>query len=83
MHLKVMTWPDPGVDEHSIPGSLDDLDRLAGLVERSLAALELGKTARIRDAFSSDCAYSLVLDLRPDGFDPASADASLQDDSKP
>ncbi len=77
MYLKVMTWPDPGMDGHGIHGSLTDMQRLATLVERKLTFLEPGNTTRIRDEFASDCHYGLVLELRSDAFDPASADIGL------
>ncbi len=75
LSLEVMTWPDAGFDGHAIRGSLTDLDRLASLVETNLAFAEPGSRVRIREEFAPDSRYALLLDVRVDGFDPASADA--------
>ena len=72
--LEIMTWPDAGFDSHAIRGSLTDLDRLANLVETQLAFAEPGSAVRVREEFAPDSRYALLLDVRVDGFDPASAD---------
>jgi hypothetical protein len=77
MYLEVMTWPDAGIDGHSIHGSLKDLGRLAALVEERLSGLTPGHRVRIREEFASTAEYTLVIELRDDGFDPASVDANL------
>lgn len=73
MYLEVMTWPNAGMDGHAIHGSLEDLERLAALVDEHVARLEPGHKARIREEFASTSEYSLVLELHDDSFDPASA----------
>jgi hypothetical protein len=77
MYLEVMTWPETGMDDHTIHGPLDQLQRLAILVDEKVSDLEPGTKARIRDEFAPGAEYSLVLDLRPDNFDPASTDTGL------
>lgn len=72
--LQVMTWRDAGFDSHAIRGSLTALAHLAELVEVKLATAEPGSPILIRSEFAPDSPYSLVLDVRADGFDPASAD---------
>jgi hypothetical protein len=72
--LQVMTWPDAGFDGNAIRGSLTALARLAELVEVKLATAEPGSPILIREEFAPNSPYGLVLDVRPDGFDPASAD---------
>jgi hypothetical protein len=72
--LEVMTWPDAGFDSHAIRGSLMSLAHLAELIEVRLATAEPGSPILIRGEFAPDSPYSLVLDVRADGFDPASAD---------
>jgi hypothetical protein len=74
LYLEVMTWPEAAVDRHAIRGPLPELARLAGLIETRLAAAKPGSSIEIRDEFASDSPYSLVLDLREDGFDPAEVD---------
>jgi hypothetical protein len=76
-YLKVMTWPEAGLDEHSIRGPLTDLARLAKLVEAKLATVSPGSSVLIREEFAADSPYALVLDPREDGFDPAAADPLL------
>jgi hypothetical protein len=77
MDLEVMTWTDAGMDDHAIHGTLQDLERLAELVDARLAVLHPGERARIREEYSPTSEYGLVLDLREDGFDPASLDGNL------
>ena len=72
--LEIMTYPLPGFDGNAIRGSLDDLTRLAELIEAKLATAEVGSPITIREEFAPDSPYSLRLDVRADGFDPASAD---------
>lgn len=72
--LEVMTYPQAGFDGRAIRGSLDDLARLAELIEAKLATAEPGTPIRIREEFAPDSRYSLVLDVRADTFDPASTD---------
>jgi hypothetical protein len=72
--LEIMTWQDAGFDGHAIRGSLTDLTRLAELVEAKLAIAQPGSPVRIREEFAPNSPYSLLLDIRADGFDPSSAD---------
>jgi hypothetical protein len=72
--LEVMTWPDAGFDSHTIRGSLMSLAHLAELVEVKLATAEPGSPILIREEFAANSPYSLMLDVRADGFDPASTD---------
>jgi hypothetical protein len=72
--LEIVTWHDAGFDGHGIRGSLDDLTRLAELVETKLIAAEPGESIQIRDEYAPESPFSLVLDVRADGFDPSSTD---------
>ena len=72
--LEVMTWPDAGFDGNAIRGSLMALTHLAELIEVKLASAEAGSPILIREEFAPDSRYTLLLDVRADGFDPASAD---------
>lgn len=72
--LEVMTYPDAGFDSHAIRGSLVALTHLAELVEVKLASAEPGSPILIREEYAPDSPYSLMLDVRADGFDPSSAD---------
>lgn len=77
MYLKVMTWPESGIDGDSIHGPLDDLRRLASIVEKNLLQAEAGATIRIADEFSEKSEYTLMLAVREDDFDPPSVDPEL------
>ena len=72
--LEIMTWTEPGIDAHAIRGSLMHLTHLAELVGEKLAFAEPGTPISIREEFAPEARYKLVLDVRPDGFDPASTD---------
>jgi len=76
-YLEVMTWPEAGFDDHAIRGSLSDLARLASLVEDKLTSAAIGSQISIRAEFAFSSSYTLVLDVREDGFDCAAADAAL------
>lgn len=81
MYLEVMTWPEAGFDKHAILGLLPDLARLASLVEDKLRNAPIGSTISIRDEFAVNSPYTLVLNVRENGFDPAAADPTLALDS--
>jgi hypothetical protein len=75
--LEIMTWPDPGFDHHAIRGSLTDLTRLAKLVETKLETAKPNSSIHLREEFANESPYSLLLDVRGDEFDPASADPDI------
>jgi hypothetical protein len=75
--LEVMTWAEPGIDDHAIHGPLPKLAELALIVERRLASARPGDRITIRDEFAPNADFSIVLDIREDGFDPPSAEDSL------
>jgi len=77
MYLEIMTWQEAGFDGHAIRGPLKDLARLAKLVEAKLAQAHPGSSVLIQEEFAADSPYALALDLREDGFDPATADPLL------
>jgi hypothetical protein len=82
-YLQVMTWPKAGLDNQAIRGPLEDLRRLAKLVEAKLATARPGSSVLIHEEFAADSPYALVLDLREDGFDPATADPLLLAEDAP
>jgi hypothetical protein len=73
--LEIMTWPAAGFDGQAIRGSLVALTHLAELIEVKLASAEPGSPIPIREEFAPESRYTLLLDVRADGFDPASADS--------
>lgn len=78
MYLEVMTWPEAGFHEHAIRGPLEDLLRLADLIDAKLGRALPGSSVVIREEFAASSPYSLVLELQDDAFDPADADPQLR-----
>jgi hypothetical protein len=78
-YFEVMTWSEAGFDDHAIRGTLSDLERLARIIEARVNQAAPGATIRIRDDFAASSPYSLVLEVREDDFDPATADSALPD----
>lgn len=76
-YLKVMTWPEPGIDESSIHGSLEDLARLAALLRVKLEGLAPGSQVVVGPEYAPNMEYSLLFEIMADGFDPASVDPEL------
>ena len=77
LSLEIMTWPEPGFDDHAIRGSLLDLKRLAAIVGTKVAVAQPGETICIRDEFAAKSPYALIIEVRNDDFDPAQADPML------
>ena len=76
-YLEIMTWPEAGFDGHAIRGPLEDLSRLARIVESKLKTSAPNSLIELREEFARGSPYTLVLDLREDGFDPSAADTLL------
>jgi hypothetical protein len=75
--FEIMTWNEPGFDDHSIHGSLADLKRLAVIVENKLARAQADDSVCIQYEFAANTPYALILEVREDGFDPSQADPTL------
>lgn len=78
MNLELGTSRQPEISEQWIGGPLMDLLGLATLIERSVQANVVGKSIALRANFSPLSAYELILDVRDEAFDPASADSTCQ-----
>ncbi len=74
MNLELGTSHQPEITEQWIGGPLMDLLRLATVIERSVQDNVVGKCIALRAYFSPMAPYELILDVRDDAFDPASAD---------
>ena len=74
MNLELGTSHQPEITEQWIGGPLMDLLRLATFMERSVQDNVVGKCLALRANFSPMAPYELILDVRDDAFDPASAD---------
>jgi hypothetical protein len=78
-YLKVVTSTEARLDGHAISGRLDDLLRLAALVESKLQRSAAGGEFVVGADWAPRSDYVLRIAVRDDGFDPASADALCQD----
>ena len=78
MNLEIGTSHQTEITEQWIGGTLVDLLRLATFIERSTQANVVGKCVALRSNFSPMAPYELILDVRDDAFDPASADPTCQ-----
>jgi hypothetical protein len=74
MNLEVGTSHQTEITEQWIGGPLVDLLRLATLIEQSAQHNVVGKCIALRSNFSPMAPYELILDVRDEAFDPASAD---------
>ncbi len=80
-YLEIMTWRNAGVDEHSIHGTISDLRRLSELVGGFLDQTSAGDSFEIAAQYSPGSSYKLHFEVREDGFDPASADPDLREET--
>jgi len=76
-YLKIMTLDEPGIDEHSIHGSLLDLKKLANIIKENLHDDLINKSLKIKDEYSKNCRYALEIMIKDYGFDPSSQDKQL------
>ncbi len=75
MNLEIGTSHQTEITEQWIGGPLAELLRLATFIERSAQANVVGTCIALRANFSPMAPYELILDVRDDAFDPASADS--------
>lgn len=78
MNLEIGTSHQPEITEQWIGGPVADLLRLATFIERSTQPNVVGKCVALRSNFSPMAPYELILDVRDEAFDPASADPTCQ-----
>ncbi len=76
-YLTVTTWTEAEIVNRGICGPLDDLARLAGIIEAKVAATQPGSSISIGDEFATRSSYALILEVMEDGFDPSTADPEL------
>lgn len=75
-YLKVMTWDAPLITEKGWWGTLDDINRLADMIDENLA--DKSKTRfEISSEYSPKADYVIHFEVEPDGWDPSSADPGI------
>lgn len=77
MYLKIMTWPEAGIDGRSIHGTQEDIRRLAALVREKLSSARAGEVVSVCREYVADAEYRIVFRVREDSFDPAGEDPQL------
>jgi hypothetical protein len=77
MYLKVMTWPDAGIDGKSIRGTQEDIRKLATLIKEKLSVAQPGEEVTLGAEYVEESEYKLVLRVRDESFDPATEDPQL------
>ncbi len=74
MYLTVVTWNEPQITDYGVFGSFSDLKRLANIIGEKLKGSNAGDTFQIDTEYSKDNKAKLLLQVKEDDFDPASAD---------
>lgn len=77
MYLKIVTSTAPAIGETAISGTLNDLLRLADIVEAKLASAHDGDAFTISKDWAEKADFSLVFEVRSNDFDPPTADPLL------
>jgi hypothetical protein len=76
-YLTLTTWPESLIDDRGVWGSSADFQRLATMIREACRSAASRQTYRIRERYTADAAYALLLHFHPDAFDPASLDPQL------
>ncbi len=74
MYFEIGTWDKATIDEHWIAGTVEDLKHLSTQINERVFKAKEGDFLKFRARYSPDSPYELLLELRGDDFDPASAD---------
>ena len=74
-YLEIGTWHIPVITDHWIAGQVPHLHQLSKLVGERMDGASVGEQFKLREAFAPTSPYELILDVRDDAFDPATADA--------
>jgi hypothetical protein len=74
MNLEICTSHQAEITDQWIGAPVMEFMRLAALIDRSVQSNMIGKRIELRANFSPMAPYQLILDVREDAFDPASAD---------
>jgi len=77
-YLKLMTWEEADISGQAICGTPADFKRLAGIVGGKLDSHGAGEIFAVSDEYAPGSNAILEVDVREEGFDPASADPLLQ-----
>lgn len=74
MYLEIGTWTSPEITDHWTAGPLEELLKLAEIVESRLDKANAGDEVKLRETFAPTSSYELVLEVKDESFDPAVAD---------
>jgi hypothetical protein len=79
MYLKIRTGTEPQLDSNAISGRIQDLAKLADLVDARVAASRQGERLVVGPEYAATSEYILEIEIREEGFDPSAADLECQD----
>ncbi len=77
MYLTVQTAEEADITGRAIYARLEGIARLAGLLRARLQLANSGEQVTIGQEYASTAEYSVVLEVREEGFDPSSLDPQL------
>jgi hypothetical protein len=80
-YLTVRTGSKPAILPEGIVGTLADIRRFADLLEKKLRQTAIGEMFTIGSEYANTNSAFLECEIQVDGFDPASADPLLRQDS--
>lgn len=76
MNLEICTSHQAEITDQWIGAPVTEFMFLASLIDRSVQTNMIGRRIALRANFSPMAPYELILDVRDDAFDPASADST-------
>lgn len=76
-YLEIMTWNRPGMDKHSIFGTLEDINGLADLINKQVDDSSINEVIIIKEEFAQDSEYSMEIFIKEYGYDPSTSDIQL------
>lgn len=76
-YLKIVTWSEALITTRDIRGTLNDLQRLAKIVEEKLGHFAAGENFLIDTEYSANNEAPMIFEIKEDDFDAATADPLL------
>jgi hypothetical protein len=76
----IRVWERAGIDDESIYGTPADLRRLSRLLEARLSSARAGSDFVLGTDYAPDVEYTLVFEVKDEGFDPADIAPGPADD---
>jgi hypothetical protein len=74
MYLEIGLWPKPEITDHWIAGPLSALEQLAAQIRAKVDTANEDEVLPFRASYAPASPYELLLEVRPESFDPAKED---------